>query len=282
MSQSVPDILDLSKAWRRAVWSASSMTIAIKCGTARVSSRASIRVVTFVQFRPRSAADTIRSLKSPFKFGENRNADVAWRSAACATRPVTIAVQCAPCLVHVSIPPPPSCNIAGPQPLILSARSSHSFNSVSRFPDGARRSVAHGAIRWRSPSSNRLDTWWCWLKRHVDAGASGLLFNEAVAHRGPEQETPIDMHQIIASRIYGRLATRMSGVARLIFDPDHPITPRTIAAPVRCRLGARPLKRPCVELVGTNSPHACAHDRIRRGAVVRANLFTCRRERRPA
>ena len=93
MSQSVPDILDLSKAWRRAVWSASSMTIAIKCGTARVSSRASIRVVTFVQFRPRSAADTIRSLKSPFKFGENRNADVAWRSAACTPLLVVFAIQ---------------------------------------------------------------------------------------------------------------------------------------------------------------------------------------------
>jgi hypothetical protein len=53
----------------------------------------------------------------------------------------------------------------------------------------------------------------------VDAGVSGLLFNADVAPRGPEQETPIDMHLMNASNIYGRRATRMSGVARLIFDP---------------------------------------------------------------
>jgi hypothetical protein len=81
----------------------------------------------------------------------------------------------------------------------------------------------------------------------VDAGASGLLFNEAVAHRGPEQETPIDMHLISASNICGRLATRLSGVARLFFDRDHSITPRTIHAPVRSRL-----------VRGHYSVHACS------------------------
>ena len=44
------------------------------------------------------------------------------------------------------------------------------------------------------------------------------------------------MHLIIASKIYGRSATRTCGTARLIFDPDHSVTPRTIAAPVRSRL----------------------------------------------
>jgi hypothetical protein len=70
----------------------------------------------------------------------------------------------------------------------------------------------------------------------VDTGASGLLFNADVAHRGPEQETPIDMHLINASNVHDRLATRLSGAARLIFDPDHSITPRTIHGPVRSRL----------------------------------------------
>jgi hypothetical protein len=70
----------------------------------------------------------------------------------------------------------------------------------------------------------------------VDAGVSGLLFNADVAPRGPEQETPIDMHPINASNVHGRLATRLSGAARLIFDPRHPITPRTLHAPVRSRL----------------------------------------------
>jgi hypothetical protein len=64
VSQGVQDILDLSKAWRRAVWSASSLAFAIQCRTARVSSNASIPVITFVQFRRRPAADIVRSLKA--------------------------------------------------------------------------------------------------------------------------------------------------------------------------------------------------------------------------
>src|SRR5439155_4763298 len=91
--------------------------------------------------------------------------------------------------------------------------------------------------------SNRLDTWWCWLKRHVDARASGvdarasgLLFNADVAYRGPDQETPIDMHPINASNVHGRFATSLSGAARLLFDPDHSITPRTNPAPRPFRL----------------------------------------------
>src|SRR5437773_12280000 len=71
---------------------------------------------------------------------------------------------------------------------------------------------------------------------HVDAGVSELLFNEAVAHRGPEQETPIDMHLINASNVHGRFATSLSGAARLLFDPDHSITPRTNPAPRPFRL----------------------------------------------
>jgi hypothetical protein len=70
----------------------------------------------------------------------------------------------------------------------------------------------------------------------VDAGVSELLFNEAVAHRGLEQQTSIDMHPINASSVHDRLATRLPGAARLIFDPDHSNTPRTLHAPVRPRL----------------------------------------------
>jgi hypothetical protein len=51
-----------------------------------------------------------------------------------------------------------------------------------------------------------------------------------------EQGTPIDMHLIITSNTYGPLATRLSRAARLMFDPDHSSTPRTIHAPVRSRL----------------------------------------------
>ena len=54
-----------SKAWRRAAWAASSMTTAIQGCAARVSSNASMRVITLGQFRRRSAADIVRSLKSP-------------------------------------------------------------------------------------------------------------------------------------------------------------------------------------------------------------------------
>ena len=37
------------------------------------------------------------------------------------------------------------------------------------------------------------------------------VFNEAVVHRGTEQETPIDMHLINPSNIYDRFATRVFG-----------------------------------------------------------------------
>ena len=63
MSQGVRDILDLSEAWRRAVWSASSLALAIQCRTARVSSNVSIPVIAFVQFRRRPAADIVLPLK---------------------------------------------------------------------------------------------------------------------------------------------------------------------------------------------------------------------------
>ena len=62
-----------------------------------------------------------------------------------------------------------------------------------------------------------------------------------VVQRGPgpwraKQETPIDMHLINASNINGRFATSLPGAARLLFDPDHSITPRTNPAPRPCRL----------------------------------------------
>ena len=56
------------------------------------------------------------------------------------------------------------------------------------------------------------------------------------AHRGPKQETPIDMHLINTSNIHGRFATSLSGAARLPFDPDYSITPRTNPAPRLFRL----------------------------------------------
>jgi hypothetical protein len=44
------------------------------------------------------------------------------------------------------------------------------------------------------------------------------------------------MHPINASNVHGRLATSLSGAARLLFDPDHSITPRTNPAPHPFRL----------------------------------------------
>jgi len=115
----------------------------------------------------------------------------------------------------------------------------------------------------------------------VDARASGLLFTADVAHRGPKRETPIDMHLINASNVHGRFATSLSGAARLLFDPDHSITPRTNPAPLPSRLVRGHYTARAWNSPGKNSLHACAHDHIKRGTVVHANLITRRLERQP-
>jgi hypothetical protein len=74
------------------------------------------------------------------------------------------------------------------------------------------------------------------------------------------------MHQIDASNVCGRLATRLSGAARLIFDPDHSTTPRTIHAPVPSRL-----------VRGHYIIHACTSSK--RTVVVRALMTAPRVER---
>src|SRR5436190_23403563 len=68
----------------------------------------------------------------------------------------------------------------------------------------------HAPIRWRSRSST------AWPLAVLPRSVKWLLvcptvFNEAVVHRGTEQETPIDMHLINPSNIYDRFATRVFG-----------------------------------------------------------------------
>src|SRR5947207_14033166 len=53
------------------------------------------------------------------------------------------------------------------------------------------------------------------------------------------------MHHIVGSKIYGRLATRVSGARRRIFDPVHSITPPSAPRPISP--GAR--RSPCRVLV---------------------------------